>query len=306
MGRQESTPRWRAFLLSCFLCGVCKCSSDQDQEYRQDTDNQAAQEEPVPSTSQQDPQVLRRDSSTKNKVKPKKEEKLSKKRNEEQNGTRKTPNWFVRVLGRRRQRADTQTQTARAAGVRATKEEQGTSSILGRGPQCFSVEACLETFFQKHEREQKRLAETFFIRRHKIMVEANRTWETMPLRNDDAPRSVTFEEPFLPAHHPRRIIINGARPWMTESTMDYIMRKRQERPVTAAVSNVQEVIQPMSEPEISQPDVSVPANSNAHSNVWDWFIALIVPFGMVLIVWLLKELFEPLTGSDHHNLTCHH
>lgn len=144
-------------------------------------------------------------------------------------------------MGRQRQCATTHTETAKAAEVRVTEEEQGASSTMGSRAHGFSVEPYLDIFCCRQERQRKR---QIFILRHEAMVGANRTWDTVPLKNDDAPRRVTFQKPFLPPHYHRRRITEGGQPSLREPTTDSVMRKRQAKPATAAVSTVvvQEVI----------------------------------------------------------------
>ncbi|KAG5281315.1 hypothetical protein AALO_G00069850 [Alosa alosa] len=250
---QEATPRWRALFLSCFLCGVCKCSSDQDNaEDGQGGDQRAAREEATPSTSQQGPQAPRRESAKEKKARTKEAKLREKEGKREQDRMRNTPVWFARVVGRPR----------------------------------------------RQEMDQKRLVGNFNMYMRMELIKANRMWNAMPLRDDEAVRKVTFRAPsppgpvevFLPA---RRAVCRRDLEWRGEECLADAVQIRQletesEAPVVAAVVTKEET-EPMFQPVMSRANddtrVTVP-------HVVGTCITFFMSIGFFFLLCFLEELFD--------------
>ncbi|XP_041958154.1 uncharacterized protein LOC121716060 [Alosa sapidissima] len=247
---QEATPRWRALFLSCFLCGVCKCSSDQDNaEDGQGGDQRAAREEATPSTSQQGPQAPRRESAKEKKARTKEAKLREKEGKREQDRMRNTPVWFARVVGRPRS-ATAHAQTNRAATAKASEEEQEATT---KGPVSVA-EACLETFFRRQEMDQKRLVGNFNMYMRMELIKANRMWNAMPLRDDEAVRKVTFRAPSPPG--PAEVFL-PARGAVCRRDLDWRGKEHCNRGFLSILSDSSSIMKLPPVPETSLRDYSI-------------------------------------------------
>lgn len=160
------------------------------------------------------------------------------------------PSWFARVWSRVRQCVSAYRQRNKATEDMVIEA----ATTVRRIGQRFG-EACMENIFQRRARERRRKAELLYMLRLSIIEEGNRTWATLPLRKDDAPRKVTFKEPF-PHYSHRKIIFFGDLPWLRETEFSQprklrIVQKEDFVPDTASSDTLLSL-----EPETSQLDDS--------------------------------------------------